>query len=490
VKIKISRNVFAPAAQVIVSGVVLFVLYRYLYDNLGVAQIGVWSLVLAATSVSRIGDLGLSAGVVKFVAQALGANDGQKAADVIQTVILTLGVAMGILLIIGYPLFSMILNYLLPATSVQIGLNILPYALMSLWMMMIVAALSGALDGCMRLDLRSVITAVSHFIFLGMVLILVPMYGLEGVAIAQVVQSAVLLALLWWALRHQLKQLPIIPLHWKYSILKNMFGYGVKFQIITVMNMLFDPVVKALLSKFGGLESLGLYEMANGLVLKARAIIIEANRVMVPVIAKLATGETGKAEQMFTSAYSLNFYGAIALYGLLGIFASTICVLWLGHYQSTFVYFVLLLNLGWFANTLNGPAYFANLGAGKLEQNMIAHIIMGFFSFILGGLLGALYGGFGVVSGTVLGLIAGSLYLLIEYIKRMGSQWHAILLPQGMANGLLMAGALIALANGIAGQTTDFVWALSSAFICAFIYMVVLYRHPNRRVLLKQNSGE
>lgn len=485
VKINISRNVIAPAAQVIVSGIVLFVLYRYLYDNLGVAQIGVWSLVLAATSVSRIGDLGLSAGVVKFVAQALGANDGQKAADVIQTVILTLGAAMGILLIVGHPLFSMILNYLLPVTSVQIGLNILPYALLSLWMMMIVAAMSGALDGCMRLDLRSVITAVSHLVFLGMVLMLVPTYGLEGVAIAQVVQSAVLLTLLWWTLGRQLKQLPMLPIHWKYSVLKDMFSYGMKFQIITVMNMLFDPVIKALLSKFGGLESLGFYEMANGLVLKCRAIIIEANRVMVPTIAKLATGEAEKAEQMFTSAYNLNFYGTTALYGLLGIFASTICVLWLGHYQSTFVYFVLLLNVGWFANTLIGPAYFANLGAGKLEQNMIAHVIMGFCSFILGGLFGAFFGGFGVVFGAAFGLIAGSAYLQIEYIERMGAQWHTILIPKGMAIRLLIVGVLITFSNGLGGRAVGIGWVLCFALLGALIFMVVLYRHPNRRVLLK-----
>ena len=75
---RISANVIASIAQVLASSVAFFLLYRYLLDQLGVAQLGVWSLVLATTSVSRIGDLGLSAGVVKFVAQALAQGDARR----------------------------------------------------------------------------------------------------------------------------------------------------------------------------------------------------------------------------------------------------------------------------------------------------------------------------------------------------------------------------------------------------------------------------
>lgn len=482
--IKSSRNVIAPAAQVIVSGIVLFVLYRYLYDHLGIAQIGVWSLVLAATSVSRIGDLGLSAGVIKFVAQALGANDGQRAADVIQTVILTLGAVMGLLLIIGYPLFSMLLSYLLPATSLHIGISILSYALMSLWMMMIVAALSGALDGCMRLDLRSVITAVSHLVFLGMVLMLVPIYGLEGVAIAQVIQSAVLLTLLWWTLGRQLKQLPMFPIHWKYSVLKDMFSYGMKFQIITLMNMLIDPIIKALLSKFGGVELLGYYEMANGLILKCRTIIVEANRVVVPAIAKLQARGGAEAIQLFTTSYRMTFYVSALFYGLLGISMTAISMMWLGHYQATFIQFALLLNLGWFVNTLIGPAYFANLGSGKLNANMVSHVIMGLCTLFFGSALGLVYGGLGVVVGAVVGLIAGGVFLLVFHIKQSGLNWTVFIIPRDMVR-LLMFGIFATILSNFGGyQQSSWMVAMGVAAVINCTYLLYGLNHPMRKVII------
>lgn len=481
---RISRNVIATVTQVLISGVVFFVLYRYLYDRLGVEQIGVWSLVFAATSVSRIGDLGLSAGVVRFVAQALGRGDTERAANVVQTVALTLGVFMAALLAIGYPLFVLALNYFIPAHSVPIALSILPYALMSLWVMIIVSVFSGGLDGCMRMDLRSLLMGLSHLAYLGFSMLLVPKYGLEGVAMAQLIQSVGLMILMWWVLRRQMIDLPFIPVRWKLAVLKEMFGYGVSFQIITVMNMLFDPMVKAMMSRFGGLESLGYYEMANKLILQGRALIIEASRVMVPAIATLQEHDAAKATQLFSISYRMTFYVAVLFYGLLGISITTISMLWLGHYQATFIQFALLLNLGWFANTIIGPAYFSNLGSGMLRANMISHIIMGLCSFVVGFVLGLNYQGVGVVVGTIVGLIVGSLFLLVSYIKRADLHWPTFIIPQDMT-WLLMLGILaIFLSNYGRDQQSSLAMVSFVTLLCACVFLAFSFNHPSRKILM------
>jgi O-antigen/teichoic acid export membrane protein len=483
-KKRISRNVVATVSQVVISGMVFFVLYRYLYDRLGVDQIGVWSLVLAATSISRIGDLGLSAGVVRFVAKALGRGDSQRAADVVQTIALTLAVSMATLLAACYPLFVLALNYYIPAHGVPIALSILPYALMSLWVMVVVSVFSGGLDGCMRMDLRSFLMGVSHLAYLGFSILLVPKYGLEGVAMAQLIQSVGLMVLMWWVLRLQMKELPLIPLHWKFTVLKEMFGYGVNFQIITIMNMLFDPVVKAMMSRFGGLEALGYYEMANRLILQGRAIIVEASRVMVPAIATLQEHDTTKATQLFMTSYRMMFYVAVLFYGLLGISITTISMLWLGNYQVTFIQFALLLNLGWFANTLIGPAYFSNLGSGKLRANMISHIIIGLCSLFVGVVLGLNYGGVGVVIGTVVGLIAGSMFLLISHIKQADLHWPTFIIPRTMTKLLMLSIFATFLSNYGMNQQSSLLMVSGVALLCSCIFLTFSFNHPNRKVLM------
>lgn len=49
-----------------ISSVLIFVLYRYISTALGVDRLGVWSVVLAAASASRLADLGLNSGGHSF----------------------------------------------------------------------------------------------------------------------------------------------------------------------------------------------------------------------------------------------------------------------------------------------------------------------------------------------------------------------------------------------------------------------------------------
>ena len=483
-KKRISRNVLATVTQVLISGVVFFVLYRYLYDRLGVEQIGVWSLVLAATSVSRIGELGLSAGVVRFVAQALGRGDTQRAADVVQTTALTLGAFMAVLLTAGYPIFTLILGYLLPPHGVPVAMCILPYALVSLCVLVIVSVLSGGLDGCMRMDIRSLLTGSSHLLYLTLAMLLVPKYGLVGVAQAQLIQSVGLMCVLWWALKRQLEELPMVPLYWKLPVLREMIGYGVNFQIITVVNMLFDPVIKALMSRFGGLGALGYYEMANRLILQGRSLIIEASRVMVPAIARLQEQEKGQAKELFIISYRSTFFVSALFYGLLGISITAISMLWLGHDQATFIQFALLLNLGWFSNTLIGPAYFSNLGSGKLRANMYSHIIMGLSSLLVGGALGSLYGGLGVILGAITGLLSGSFFLLFSHISDLDLNWKSFIIPEDMKKLMILSIALILLSNGIAYQMPSLLIVIFVALLTSSMLFLFFFKHPNTRVLM------
>jgi len=480
----ISHNITAIVTQVIVSGVVLFILYRYLYNRLGVEQIGVWSLVTSIASISRIGDLGLSAGVVKFVAQALGRRDAKRAADVVQTVALTLGVLMAALLIVGYPLFTLALGYFLPTEGISIAMSILPYALISLWLMVMVSVFSGSLDGCLRMDLRSLLTGSSSVVYLGLVMLLTPKYGLKGVVMAQLIQSTSLMMLLWWTLRRQLKNLPLIPWHWRFTVLKEMVGYGVNFQIISILSMLFDPVTKALMSKFGGLEALGYYGMANTFILQGRAVIVEASRVMVPTIASLQEHDLTKATQLFITSYRITFYVSVLFYGLLGISITTISMLWLGQYQAMFIQFSLLLVIGWFVNTLIGPAYFSNLGSGRLRDNVISHAIIGLCSLFVGSALGLMnYGGVGIVIGVITGLIAGSMFLLISHIRRAGLYWATFIIPQNMTKLLIPAIFMTLLANYGRDQHSSFIVVLGIAFLCGVFLLSLGWFNPARMML-------
>jgi O-antigen/teichoic acid export membrane protein len=486
---QISRNVLATILQVLVTGILYFILYRFLLVHLGVSQLGIWSLVLATTSVSRIGEFGLSAGVVRFVAHALGQGNSRRAGDIVQTVAVTLGVLMAILLLACFPLFAAMLKYLLPEQSVQAGMDILPYALLSLWTMVIASVFMGGLDACQRIDLRSVLSALFNFAYLGLTVLWVPAYGLKGVAIAQLVQSIGLVLASWWLLRRQITSLPLLPLTWRLQLLKEMIGYGVNFQIISIMSMLFDPITKGLMSKLGGLEALGYYEMANKLILQARGLIVETNRVVVPMVSALHDYDPQQVVKLFITSYQVVFFISILFYSCIAIGIPSISFLWIGNYQPMFVQFSLLLILGWCVNTLIGPAFFSNLGTGNLRKNVISQTIIGVGGFFGGLLLGYVAGGVGVVLGSILGLIAGSFFLLITYIRRSGLIWTQVIIPSEMGHLILLCLAGTGLANYGSYTHQSFPFVLIIGCVCIVIMLLLGWRHPMTRKLIGWSRG-
>ncbi|MGH9877158.1 MAG: lipopolysaccharide biosynthesis protein, partial [Nitrososphaerales archaeon] len=322
---------------------------------------------------------------------------------------------MGTLLIVMLPLFRYAIDFLVPTEGRATALIILPYALFSFWGMLVSSVLLGALDGCQRIDLRSALMTVSQLINLGLAILWVPVHGLEGVARAQVVQAFGLAIFSWWILRRQIGALPLLPLRWRGRVLRGMLWYGFNFQVMSIMAMLFDPVTKALMSKLGGLAALGYYEMASKLVLQLRAIIIESNRVVIPIVARLKEHSADtELRRLFEASLRMSLVVSATGYGIVSLCSPTISFLWIGKTENIFVSYVIILSTGWFVNTLAGPAYFHNLGVGRLARNVLGQIIIATSNLLLGISAGLLWGGTGVVSAFSASLVFGSIVIIFS----------------------------------------------------------------------------
>ena len=279
------RNAAMTIMQVVVSSVILFFLYRYLLYTIGVAKLGVWSVVMATASTSRMSELGISGSVVKFVAKYRAHSDALSVSEVVQTAAISTAVLLSVMLGLLYPIFSWLLKFVIPASDIAEGLTILPYTLISLWCIALGGVFQSGLEGCQRIDLRSWILMGSSILYLLLTVILVPEFGLIGLVFGQVLQAAIVLTISWMLLRHELKILPLIPNRWSKRLFREIIGYGANFQIVSIVGMMYEPVTKGLLSRYGGLAMVGYYEMASRMVFQFRIMIVSANQVLVPVIA-------------------------------------------------------------------------------------------------------------------------------------------------------------------------------------------------------------
>lgn len=483
---RLFSNAAVSVAQTIISGLVLFILYRYLIDQLGSKQLGLWSVILASTSVARLSDMGLTGSVVKFVARYRALNDDEQAAHIVQTAALSIAGVMAILCLAVYPLLDKVLALSIPEESMAEAMLILPYAVFSLWLGSVGGVFQSGLDGCQRMDIRNILMIISNLFLLASAYYLVPLFGLKGLAIGQVFQGSLLMLASWFALHQQLKALPWLPYQWRRVKFKEMLGYSVNFQINSIAMLLFDPTIKLLMSRYGGLSTTAYYEMANQLVIKLRALLIAATQALTPTVAELHETAPEKIPELYLKAYRIVFFVTIPFYAAILIALPLISDLWLGHIESQFILFGTMLLVGWGLNTLCGPAYFVNLGTGELKWNSISHVLMAVLNVVLGLMLGPKWGALGVVSAAMISLVIAS-GLLILMLHKHNKIPFRNLVPREhyiMLIVLLLYTSLSLLLNySFYTNQTIFQLNVEKIILYIFILGVLVWWHPYKKIM-------
>jgi O-antigen/teichoic acid export membrane protein len=484
---RILINAVMSLVQVVVTGAVLFFLYRFLLSAIGVEKLGVWSIVLATTSVASISNIGISAGIVKFVAKYAAREEDATIVALIDTAAISVAGIVGLGLLVIYPCVNLLLEVIIPPSHLRDALSILPYAAASLWITIVAGVYQSGLDGYQRIDKRSVVLSITAVFYLGLSIVFVRSYGFIGLAYAQLMNACIVLAGCWIMLKRHLPALSLFPKRWNHMLFRELVGYGVKFQAISIATLLFEPTTKTLLTKFGGLAMTGYYEMANKMILQFRSLIISANQVLVPAIADLQETRPEAIRTVYKDSYRLLVYFALPLFSALIAISPIVSELWLGHYERLFVLFSALLGVGWFCNTLIVPAYFANMGTGDLMLNLVSHAVTGISNVLLGFVFGLLGGGIAVVAASVFSLFIGSIILIYFYHKKHNIPFRELLpvedagLAVGSLSGLIASTAMY---YSLGGNTALIPRLFSVIIVYVAIIAVPSWRHPLRARLM------
>lgn len=433
--------------QVIVGALMVFVLYRVILEVLGPEQLGVWSIVLATVSVSRIGDLGISASVTRFVARdILLPNGSGRASSTIQTAALAVAGLLAVVVCAAYPALYFLFPHLFPSSVVAEARALLPYALTALLLGSVAAVFRSGLDGCQRYDRRAALVLSGQFLYLVFAVALVRRHGLMGLAWVEIGQATFLLVAGWLVLKKSLPGLPVLPLHWSTRSFKKICGYGLQIQLGSIAMMLFEPLTKGLLGKFGGLTSAAYYQIASQFVGKLRQIITSGNQVIVPLTSQLEGGSTQRLENLYAANIKLLTVIAPPLFALAVAWSPLLSRILIGSEQSSFIVFTVILAVPMGINLFANPAYFSNLGTGRVWWNTVAHILMGTLNGVLGFALGLWFGTYGVVIGMAIAMIAGSLFVVFGFHQDNNLSWR-MFFPEG--SGLLLLLSIITAVAGI-----------------------------------------
>jgi O-antigen/teichoic acid export membrane protein len=412
---QILLNAATTFGQVTGSAATLFFLYRFLIRSIGIERLGVWSLVLATTSIVTLANAGFSTSIVKFVAKYVAREKTEDVSTLMQTALISIGFAVAVIAAGLYPVAKWLLRIILPPASLSEAIAILPFALASLWINVVAGVLQAGLAGheliteCNYVELSgSILYLISAFLF-------VPRHGLLGLAYSQTAVAAVCLLAAWLLLRRRIPRLPFVPRRWNRKLFGEMAGYGLHFEFITASQALREPVTKALLAKFGGLALVGFYDLASRWVVNFREMIVQTCQVLVPTVSRLQEREPDSIPLLYRESYRLIFFLAIPSFAFLVALSPLVSILWIGHFEPIFVTFVALLAAGWLVNVLSNPAYVVDLGTGTLKWVSVGCAVTAILNAGLGFVAGIYWGGTPVVAASVFSLAVGYVIVLGSY---------------------------------------------------------------------------
>jgi O-antigen/teichoic acid export membrane protein len=343
------------------------------------------------------------------------------------------------------------------------------------------------LDACLRSDLRAGVMVVGTIAFLLMSFAGVTYYGLVGLAMAQVAQGVFLVISGWVLVRRVMQSKALLPVQWSTARFREMLGYGVNFQINSFVMLLFEPMTKILLGRYGELAAAGYFEMAQRLVMKVRALIVESNRVIVPVFAGMESSGGG-AKKLYVTNFRYLFFLVTPIFAGLLSLIPTISELWIGSYERQFVIMTMYSTVAWYINSITAPAYFAYLGQGTLRWVTLAHIVMGVINILGGFIFGALFGWQGVIAAFAAALVIGSVLPVFAYHREHHLSLAQILNFRDVMLAIVcFVSAIVALNVYLVMLSMDgSKWlriVLISASMC-IVALTAVWLHPMRRQIV------
>jgi O-antigen/teichoic acid export membrane protein len=372
--------------------------------------VGLWVLLNSLLNFSRAADF-WSIGLVSFVGEARGKGEAVAAAGFVSTAVLSGVVGYAVLAGLGASTIWIFAEPLAGGSDAGLVRDIVPLMALTFWLLALAGTYGGAFLAFGRPIFKASQTVGGATLFLVLALLLAPRYGLWGILIAQALQGGVMFVCAAAVFHGYIATSSKVS--WDVSQFRQLAAYGSKAIFVGIVQLAIEPVIRLLASHFGGLGFVAIVELASRLIAVVRNVIIAIGQLLVPEFARLGVAAKDQLATFYFDISRMFLLASISAFSLLASAAPFLEEAVLGQSGTGFVGFLLLLSIGWFANTVTAPAYYLLLSRRRLRPLLWSHLIMtpGAVAF---GIVGGLFAGIdGAIAGAATALVLASLYLAV-----------------------------------------------------------------------------
>ncbi len=376
-------NMVSGVATTVVNVIVLAIGFPIYLHFLGYEKYGVWLVLATVLSFAQLGNLGIGRAIMKLVAEEHGRNNMKGIQQYVAT-------AIGILIISGtLALITIIVlkiqivaAFKLTGENAQMALWLLPYIGCLSVYVFIVQTLNATVSGLGRMDLANwtqtfgrivAVTTAGSLLYSG--------HGIKSLLIGNIL-SYVLIHIVSLILIRRIAHIRLLQIgNFNAQYCKRLLSFGFGLSVSSLISMLLSPFNKLMLSRYAGVSTIPIYEIASNGSIHVRALIEAGLRALMPEISRIGANVTRHAgdriSQMYHRAMKLIFLFGIPMYVGLIILLTPLLKFWLGHRfvdELPVAFRIMLVSA--FISLLSVPSYYTLLGLGMVRYTLMAHTIL------------------------------------------------------------------------------------------------------------------
>lgn len=449
--------------------VVFFLTYRILIKEIGIGMVGYWSLILSWIGIGKIAEAGIGVAASREIAMERARGDEEAVSNLFSS---SLGFVSASSLVF-LPILTIVSLYYckFPQVSDIEQLQYVGCTAIYILVVNLASPFRAYLDGCNCVIARQAALFVQQLSFLVFNYLLVIRLGKSGVFISQILSAMVGLCAMCFASHRYAGGIPKLKKP-RLSEIRRLLRMGLPLQIISISVNLCEPVTKFMFGRFGGLDSVAVFDTASKLVQHARQIIVAPMERLVPHSAGIYAKNPASVADEYKISLGQSVNTSWPLLSLLVAILPFVSLFVFGEINNAFLVFSGLLCIAGLVNLYSVPAYFFFIGLGKRRCNVVSHVTITLLNAVASVSLGALLGGVGVLLAWVLSLIVGSVYLIRSFNSIEGTTVSVRDLVGVQAVLAFIAGGGGLLAAGILGNS--FWYLLCQVLVLVTVFVMIL----------------
>lgn len=465
----------------LVAMVSAFCLIPFVVHRIGEEAYGLWAVTGSVTAYFALFDCGVGSAFVKYLAEFLERGEHNEARQV-ATFGLLFYLALGaVVLPAAHLLAPHVVAYLkLHPGYDDTAINLIVLAVGYFVLNAGLGVFNAFIVAMQRSDLAGLISSIGQIVYVGTVVTFIRLdYGVYALPAALFLALGfVTLARL--AMVYRMFGSPWRnPLRWRASLVKKLFRFGVWTQIsgfTAVINLETDRII---LGAFVSVTSVTYYELGNRLAKLSMMLPWAVLSVLLPAASAIdGRGDNRRLNLMYIRVTRYLALTAFLVAGFLLGAGHQILRVWMGREYPYVIPVMGALLLSYVINGLTGVGTMIVRATGQPEYETYYAALGATINIVATIILTPLFGVMGVVGGTLIGQVVGSVYFIWLFHNLHDLGWKAPLvdwlwrLTAGTAAGsatLWFACEMLAKNSGLASrvQGVAALGVLGAAYIAA-----------------------